>query len=333
VLVGNNNGSTGNISTNKSSNSSGKNKNNLKQLLPIQSQITSPITEKYLVRDINKKYLFIFSNEQNFNEIDFDEKSQLYLEINTILDNFFKSGLLLPKMVIICTQNSVSCIKGHFQHMVSNIILEITKKSTGKYDYRHGIRLISKADATASENTGLSCVKHKYNKMNPFNCRIRIYCNKYIYSKEYKENKGKIIRGQKYKSSISPYNPNQNYKYNSSINLRNHDFAKEENNRMRKTIIYVKKCEKNIINLNKDGVGRILYDIILGQGDEDIQRFIVCNSNLPTFNSDNILSNLNTKLFNHNRQCPINFVMVTPDSLRISIINPKNTIKNIKKLL
>ena len=277
----------------------------------------------YIVNKNGIKTFFIFYNENKYKLEDYEKKNSKEMEkLKNILNRFFLrdevnikspdvstrtlnnmgSGNFSPKrMLVVCTQNSKSCTKDHFQHMIKTILLE------DKYFKKFDIHLIDKADATSTSNSSsFSCARKIFGDK-PFNCRTRIYSNSNIKSVEYKENTGKVIEGSTYIKSIPVIeNPGSNY-------------------------AYVQKCQKRIINIGPEGVGGILFDILLKSNKTGkSQRFVICNSNLSLDESDNILERLTDADMNINKDnklvYDLEIIMATPEEY----INKKFGVNNNK---
>jgi hypothetical protein len=139
---------------------------------------------KYEMKEINNYCSCIFADETNFNPEEYDEYSRKYKKIyKDVYDFFFSASRVyspFQRMLIVCTQNSKSCTKEHFQHLIKIIITRIMSKADYSYvdSFLKGIHLIDKADATSSKNSSFwSCPKSMLEKKLPFNCRTRIYGN------------------------------------------------------------------------------------------------------------------------------------------------------------
>jgi hypothetical protein len=216
---------------------------------------------------------------------------------NKVLGNFDEK-----RMLVVCTQNSKSCTKDHFQHMIKTMLLE--DKSLKDL----GIHLIDKADATSTSNSSsFSCARKIFGDK-PFNCRTRVYGNRLLISPEYKENTGKVIKNNTYIKSI-PIEKIPDY-----------------------NCAYVQKCQKRIINIQSQGVGGILFDILLkNTKTRKSQRFVICNSNLPLDQSDNILQKLTETQININNgnklEYDLEIIMASPEGY----INKKFKVSNNKK--
>jgi hypothetical protein len=288
---------------------------------------------KYEIKEINNYCYCIFADETNYNYYhflgtDYQKFNKLYKDIYEL----FYNRSLEPLMLIVCTQNSKSCTKLHFQHLIKNIINKITSESNnlnyGRY-WAQNIRLIDKADATTTNNSSTTSCLQKMFKKNPYNCRTRIYCNKYLYSNEYKNSDNKIIRKNMYKSSSDIL---INSKTGLPMSILKSIPYREEQPSYRVSIessknkLFVKKCEKRIINISSEGSGAILFDIIIENTNGYHQRFIICNSNLPADSSERILTDLK-KEFNY--RVPFNFIMATPNISEIEKINTENKAREI----
>lgn len=220
---------------------------------------------------------------KNYNKKDFEKSSDensLYNQIKVnVLDFITKHSLNNSKvavMLVVCTQNSRSCTQDHFQHMIKTILLE------DKYFEDIGFHLIDKADATSTSNSSPFSCTTKFFGDKPFNCRTRVYGNKNLLSPEYIKNNGKVIKNETYIKSI-PIGS---------------EYLKKS---LEEKCGYVEKCEKRIINIKREGVGGILFDILLKYpSDKIFKRFIICNSNLSFLQSNIILIKLTETLMNSN---------------------------------
>ena len=250
--------------------------------------------------------LFIYFDEKEYNQKDFEKSkntNSLYNELKTKIIKIQHSHLLRDTtngmMIVVCTQNSKSCTKDHFQHMIKTMLLE------------NSFFLIDKADATSTSNSSsFSCARKIFGNK-PFNCRTRIYCNFNIHSLDYEENKGIVEKGITYKKSIIDTNS--------------------------KYYLWVSYCQKRIINLDANGIGGILFDILIkNKNDVGVQRFIICNSNIELDSSNTILekltdSEMNIKEFPHG----FHIIMISPRGLIQKQIVKKNTniVSELKKKL
>jgi hypothetical protein len=215
----------------------------------MESKLIKKFMKTYTVDQNGIKTLFIFYNENEYNSKIFEKQNlinMLYIFFNpTITDKLLENDIPTSnhrylrnfdekRMLVVCTQNSKSCTKDHFQHMIKTIVLE--DKSLKDF----GIHLIDKADATSTSNSSSFSCARKILGDKPYNCRTRIYGNRLLISPEYKENNGKIIKGSTY---IKP------------LFIPGFSFSSG--------CAFVKKCEKRIINIKTEGVGGILFDILL----------------------------------------------------------------------
>ena len=318
-----------------------KQEKNLKQSQQTSSQIPSQKMEVDIILDLDKIKLVlkkindicscIFVDEYSYDKNEFNENSDNYLRIHKMVSNFFDIHRQKPGMLIVCTQNSKSCTNEHFQHLIKEIIEKIKKEYSDKSWLGYGLHLIDKADATSYNNASslsLSCAKNRYSgNPLPYNCRTRIWGNQYLFSKKYKDTK--VIKDKLYKNSLSPFDPNKDSVYLGYFNKQSHAEEIEK----RKTVVSVKKCEKRIINISREGIGGILFDIVLAQGKTEIQRFIVCNSNLPKNESSSILNRLEEdKLSYSSVECPLNIIMSSPNYNEFKVGNNVSQISSLKNI-
>ena len=249
--------------------------------------------------------LFIYFDEKEYNQKDFEKSkntNSLYNELKTkiikIRHSHLKETPTNGIMIVVCTQNSKSCTKDHFQHMIKTMLLE------------NSFFLIDKADATSTSNSSSFSCSRKIFGNKPFNCRTRIYGNFNLHSLDYEENKGIVQKDITYKKTIT------------SKEIQNY--------------LWVSYCQKRIINLDANGNGGILFDILIkNKYNVGVQRFIICNSNIKLDSSNTILekltdSDMNIKEFPHNFQ----IIMIGPGGLISKQIIEKNTniVSEIKKL-
>ena len=292
----------------------------------------------FKIEELTNCVLCISADETNFDPNDFKEGSNKYKNIYRIIDSFFSPGIgILPyRMLIVCTSNSKSCTKEHFQHLVKDIITKITSTTDGTFvsDYKKGIHLIDKADATSSNNSSIiSCARKKFNgrESYPFNCRTRIYGNQYLLSNEYQDSNGKIIKGQIYKRS----RPEFIHEINRILKNIPYYYKKypdmfEKNTKKSLKHIFVSKCEKRIINISSEGYGAILFDIVISKKDNSLNnRFIIVNSNLPTSSLNNISSNIMKEI--NDSIPPFVIVMINPANNPQTIFYNKLVNMSIKK--
>jgi hypothetical protein len=268
----------------------------------------------YQVTNASKlKTLFIFFDEKGYNQKDFEKNNNnsLYFQLRNKFTNLFlnkPNDPIKTSMLVVCTQNSKSCSKDHFQNMIETMLLEDLKDDA--------IHLIDKADATSTNNSStISCARTLFGRRDkPFNCRTRIYCNSKIFSPKYKKNNGIVIKDIPYIKSIN-------------------------NIKESKSCIWVAKCEKRIISFDANGNGGILFDIILkNQNNRKIQRFIICNSNLLFDESNNILEKLTDSSININTNNELDYnleiIMATPNEYitKKIMVNPyRNNTTNKNK--
>ena len=281
------------------------------------------------IKEINDYCSCIYADETNFNPNDFEEGTTKYKSLYDTLSKLFYSHI--NSMLIVCTQNSKSCTKENFQHLIKNITIKISSvRIMGSLVYRPDIRFIDKGDATITNNSKISsCFSKKIQgKPYPYNCRTRIYTVD-IYSDEYKNSDNIIKRNEIHESSrnvlISPIDGIPYCALNISINKKNPDRTPGHVNRSKEKL-FVKKSKKRIINISSEGLGAILFDIIIENVKGFHERFIICNSNLPKNSSDNILRELKKEL---DHSLPFNLIMVTPNDLNFDIISTENNKRKI----
>ena len=286
--------------------------------------------KKIEITEINKICYYINVDEKDFT-------------LENAYSNFFTTDFLKrllgifsyanafgwPLMLIVCTQNSKSCYKQHFQHMFSDILFRVlAKEFPGYNDVLEDIHLIDKGDATATSNsTILSCLKNiKNGKEHPINCRTRIYGNKKVFFKKSKNSNGDIVQGELYKRELPMFNLTKDNL--TKDNLRTSIFESDNNILKKKEkSAFIVKCEKRIISLSRIGVGGILFNIIL-QYKGNPHTYIICNSNLPKKSSDNILNKLKENL---NYKGPLTLIMANTDNNR-NISNSSNSNSSKKNI-
>ena len=230
-----------------------------------------------------------------------------YTFLKNLKEIFHKTGggFGYPLMLIVCTQNSPSCEEEHFQHLFRNILKKMGELSTISTDYLKDIHLIDKADATASSySTIMSCLGNKKEGIkHPFNCRTRIYGNKYLFSKEHTFSfmEDKLEEGILYKKQLPKFNSNDKS-------------------------AFIIECEKRIISLDRNGKGGILFNILLRWENKNY-RYIICNSNLPESSSNEILSRLKENLSYNG---PLTLIMASPNVCKFTQFtsNVKNIFSN-----